>query len=99
MLKRALLVVAAVSLAACASSPGSYARLDASPEQRRLDSTDCTHQARTNSPVPEGRSLVPSHPDLPAVSPYALGRTERAAQVQANMYHRCMTSRGYARAV
>ncbi|MBU1347021.1 MAG: hypothetical protein KKA16_08735 [Alphaproteobacteria bacterium] len=99
MLKCALLVVAAVSLAACASTPASYARIDASPEQHRLDSADCTHQARTNAPVPEVRSLVPSHPDIPETSRYALRNTERAAQVQANIYHRCMTSRGYARAV
>ncbi len=97
MIKRAILVVAAMTLASCASAPFTYVRLDASPDQQRVDSTDCTHHARTNAPAPEARDRIFYHPDVPVTSRYALGSAERAAQVQANMYARCMTSRGYVR--
>ena len=99
MLKRALIVIAAVVLAGCAATPVTYARLDVSPAQLRLDSTACIQEARTNAAVPDDRNAVPYGPYFPEASRYALGRAERAAQVQAYMYDRCMKSRGYDRTV
>lgn len=99
MIQRAMLVIAAVTLAGCAARPATYARLDASPEQHRRDATSCTNQARTRAPVPDDRNAAPSHPGIPEASSYGLGRTEGAARLQASLYDRCMKSRGYARTV
>lgn len=99
MVKLAVIVTVSAALAACAATPATYARLDVSPAQHRLDSTACTHQARTNGSVPADRNAVAYSPYTAETSRYALGRAERAAQVQAYMYDRCMTSRGYARTV
>lgn len=94
MIRYVVPIALVLMTAACTSAGTTYVRADTSQGQTRADATDCTHRARTES--------VYQRPDYLyyPIQNFDRGpvRVEEAAKVQANMYHRCMTARGYAQA-